>query len=69
MRPERKKNRESFLMLDIGGSMDAHVKICEECFLQREPNSNIWKASISIILFMNRAGRIIVERVARGAYL
>ena len=32
MRPERKNTVKVLLMLDIGGSMDAHVKICEELF-------------------------------------
>ncbi len=32
MRPERKNTIKVLLMLDIGGSMDAHVKICEELF-------------------------------------
>ena len=32
MMPERKNTVKVLLMLDIGGSMDAHVKICEELF-------------------------------------
>ncbi len=32
MRPERKNTVKVLLLLDIGGSMDAHVKICEELF-------------------------------------
>jgi len=32
MRPERKNTVKVLLFLDIGGSMDAHVKICEELF-------------------------------------
>ena len=32
MRPERKNTVKVLLMFDIGGSMDAHVKICEELF-------------------------------------
>ena len=32
MRPERKNTVKVLLLLDIGGSMDAHVKVCEELF-------------------------------------
>lgn len=32
MRPERKNTVKVLLMLDIGGSMDSHVKVCEELF-------------------------------------
>jgi uncharacterized protein with von Willebrand factor type A (vWA) domain len=32
MRPERKNTVKVLLLLDIGGSMDSHVKICEELF-------------------------------------
>ncbi|MFP6817126.1 MAG: VWA domain-containing protein [Pseudomonadales bacterium] len=32
MRPERKNVVKVLLFLDIGGSMDAHVKVCEELF-------------------------------------
>ena len=32
MRPERRNTVKVLLLLDIGGSMDAHVKICEELF-------------------------------------
>ncbi len=32
MRPERKNTVKVLLFFDIGGSMDAHVKVCEELF-------------------------------------
>ncbi|MAZ45330.1 MAG: hypothetical protein CMD74_01330 [Gammaproteobacteria bacterium] len=32
LRPERKNTVKVLLFLDIGGSMDAHVKVCEELF-------------------------------------
>ena len=32
MQPERKNTVKVLLFLDIGGSMDAHVKVCEELF-------------------------------------
>ena len=32
MRPERKNAVKVLLLLDIGGSMDAHVRVCEELF-------------------------------------
>ncbi len=32
MRPERRNTVKVLLFLDIGGSMDAHVKVCEELF-------------------------------------
>jgi len=32
MRPERRNTVQVLLMLDNGGSMDAHVKVCEELF-------------------------------------
>ena len=32
MRPERRNNIKLLLLFDIGGSMDAHIKICEELF-------------------------------------
>ena len=32
MRPERRNNIKLLLLFDIGGSMDSHVKTCEELF-------------------------------------
>jgi uncharacterized protein with von Willebrand factor type A (vWA) domain len=32
MRPERKNRIKVLLMIDIGGSMDSHVRVCEELF-------------------------------------
>ena len=32
MRPERRNTIKVLLFLDIGGSMDSHVKLCEELF-------------------------------------
>ena len=32
MRPERRNTVKVLLLLDIGGSMDSHVKVCEELF-------------------------------------
>ena len=32
LRPERRNTVKVLLLLDIGGSMDAHIKICEELF-------------------------------------
>ena len=32
MRPERKNTVKVLLFLDSGGSMDAHVRVCEELF-------------------------------------
>jgi uncharacterized protein with von Willebrand factor type A (vWA) domain len=32
MRPERRNKIKVLLMLDIGGSMDSHIKLCEELF-------------------------------------
>jgi len=32
MRPERRNTVKVLLMLDIGGSMDSHVKVCQELF-------------------------------------
>lgn len=32
LRPERRNNVKLLLLFDIGGSMDAHVKVCEELF-------------------------------------
>ena len=36
MRPERRNTVKLLLLLDIGGSMDAHVKVCEELFSARK---------------------------------
>ena len=32
MRPERRNNIKLLLLFDIGGSLDSHIKICEELF-------------------------------------
>ncbi len=32
MRPERRNKNSVLLFLDIGGSMDSHIKVCEELF-------------------------------------
>ena len=32
MRPERRNKIKVLLMLDVGGSMDSHIKLCEELF-------------------------------------
>ena len=56
MVPERHNSVKVLLMLDIGGSMDFHVKTCAELFLQPAPNLNIWSIIISTIASTNACG-------------
>jgi uncharacterized protein with von Willebrand factor type A (vWA) domain len=39
MRPERRNAVKLLMFLDIGGSMDPHIKVCEELFSRRAPSS------------------------------
>ncbi len=36
MQPERRNTIKVLLFFDIGGSMDSHIKVCEELFSRRE---------------------------------
>ena len=41
MRPERHNAVKLLLFLDVGGSMDPHIKVCEELFSAAAPSSSI----------------------------
>jgi uncharacterized protein with von Willebrand factor type A (vWA) domain len=47
MVPERHNTVKVLLLLDIGGSMDDHVRLCEELFSARAPSSSTWSTSTS----------------------
>jgi uncharacterized protein len=49
MRPERHNAVKLLLFLDVGGSMDGHVKLCEELFSRRRSASS----SISSIIYFH----------------
>lgn len=55
-RPERRNAVKVLLFLDVGGSMDPHIKVVEELFLPRAPNSSTWNLSISTTAFMKASG-------------
>jgi uncharacterized protein with von Willebrand factor type A (vWA) domain len=55
-RPERRNAVKVLLFLDIGGSMDPHVKMVEELFSAAGQNSSISKAIISTTAFMKGSG-------------
>ena len=56
MMPER-RNKIKYYFFDVGGSMDAHVKICEELFSAQEQNLNTWNIPTTTIACMMRFGR------------
>jgi uncharacterized protein len=57
MRPERRNTIKLLFLFDIGGSMDAHVKICEELFSAARPSSRTWSSSTSTTACTSRCGR------------
>jgi len=57
MVPERHNSVKVLLFFDVGGSMDPHVKLCEELFSPREQNSNTSNTSIFTILSTNLYGQ------------
>ena len=59
MVPERHNAVKVLLFFDVGGSMDPHVRVCEELFSALVPSSNIWKPFTSITACMSLSGRII----------
>ncbi len=64
-RPEKRNAVKVILFLDIGGSMDPHVKVVEELFSPRAPNSNILSISTSTTAFMKAFGRTIAAAGTR----
>jgi uncharacterized protein with von Willebrand factor type A (vWA) domain len=59
MRPERRNAVKLLMFLDIGGSMDPHVKACEELFSAARPSSRISSSSISTTASTRACGRTI----------
>ena len=57
MVPERHNAVKVLLFLDVGGSMDPHVRVCEELFSAARRNSSIWNIFISITFSMRASGR------------
>ena len=56
--PERHNTVKVLLFLDIGGSMDDHVGVCERAVLGRpRRNSSIWNISTSTTAPMSGCGR------------
>ncbi len=61
MRPERKNQVKVLLFFDVGGSMDPHVKLCEELFSAARYEFKNMEYIIFIILFMKAFGKIMIE--------
>lgn len=57
MRPERRNTVKLLLLLDIGGSMDAHVKVCEELFSACKTEFKHLGISTSTTSSTSRCGR------------
>ena len=57
MRPERRNAVKLLILFDIGGSMDAHVKVCEELFSACKTEFKHLSTSTSTISSTNRCGR------------
>jgi len=55
-RPERRNAVKVLLFLDVGGSMDSHIKVVEELFSAARPSLNILNTIISITVFMRGFG-------------
>lgn len=56
-RPERKNAVKVLLFLDVGGSMDPHIKVVEELFFPPHgPSSSIWNTTISTTAFTRVCG-------------
>src|SRR5450759_690538 len=57
MRPERHNKVKVLLFFDIGGSMDDHIKLCQEMFPRPRPNSSTWSISTSTTAPTTTCGR------------
>jgi uncharacterized protein with von Willebrand factor type A (vWA) domain len=55
-RPERRNAVKVILFLDVGGSMDDHVKVVEELFSAARPNSSTWNTTTSTTACMRASG-------------
>jgi uncharacterized protein with von Willebrand factor type A (vWA) domain len=60
MVPERHNAVKVLLFLDVGGSMDDHIRRARSCFQRRGANSSIWNISTFITWFMKACGRTTV---------
>ena len=58
-RPERRNAVKVLLFLDIGGSMDPHIKVARNCSAPPNQNSSISSISISTTVFTKGCGRTI----------
>jgi len=65
MVPERRNKINLLVFFDIGGSMDSHIKLCEELFRRPAPNSRTWNISTSTTAFMRACGRTIAAVTTR----
>ena len=59
MVPERHNAVKVLLFFDVGGSMDPHVRLCEELFSRRGPSSSISNTTTSTTARTKRYGRTI----------
>ncbi len=57
MQPERRNTIKVLLFFDIGGSMDSHIKVCEELFSAARPSSRPWSSSTSTTASTRASGR------------
>ena len=68
MRPERRNTVKVLLLLDIGGSMDAHVKLCvRSCSRPPKPNSSTWSSSISTTACTRACGKTIAAAIPKSS--
>ena len=56
MVPERHNAVKVLLFLDVGGSMDPHVEVCEELFSAARSEFSTWSTSTSITAFTSGSG-------------
>ena len=63
---ERRNKVKVLVFFDIGGSMDPHIRLCEELFsAARTEFKNMWSISISTIAFMRACGKTIAAAIMR----
>ena len=66
MQPERRNTIKVLLFFDIGGSMDSHIKVCEELFSAAQDRvQDTWSSSTSTTASTRACGRTTAAATSR----
>ena len=67
MRPERTNRVKVLMFFDVGGSMDDHIRVCEELFsASPDRSSSTWSSTTSTTASMKACGRTTAAAMMSG---